>query len=387
LDFVAVLYQGMRIWAMSIETIIPPVDSEFSPPPKMIPSSRRRRRLGKRLQSFRLIMDLLPDAIFLIGCKSKKIIDANQAACGLLGYSKPTLAGSASSGSMPDVPWAILETRSGFTQANSALPVVICTILRRKDGYELPVQWTGMIVPSKTEPIWIVIALQVPLGNSGNPRLAGAEDPRTITPGSFKSHEDTVSAGVWNLYNADDWGSLSLTPPGHDSLTGLPDRRYFSIRLDRAFKRALRHEHYAFAVLFIDLDRFKNVNDTLGHLAGDRILCKIAWRLVECIRPGDMVARHGGDEFTVFIDRLHDKKTAINVARRISDRLKAPVIFDGQEISLAGSIGIAFSWHNYKRPEDILNDADRAMYRAKANGNSSYEIVHGHAVDSPHKPC
>jgi diguanylate cyclase (GGDEF)-like protein/PAS domain S-box-containing protein len=365
----------MRIWAMSIETIIPPVNSEFCPPVKIIPSSRRQRRLGRRLQSFRLIMDLLPDAIFLIGCNSKKIIDANQAACSLLGYSKPTLAGSVSAGIMPDVPWKFLESRSGFNQANSALPVVLCTILRRKDGYELPVQWTGMIVPAKTEPLWIVIALQVPLGSSRKPRLAGAEDPRTITLGSLKSHEETVSTRVWNLYNADDWGSLSLTPPGHDSLTGLPDRRYFSIRLNRAFKRALRQEHYAFAVLFIDLDRFKNVNDTFGHLAGDRILCKIAWRLVECIRPGDMVARHGGDEFAVFIDRLQDKKTAINVARRISERLKAPVIFEGREISLAGSIGIAFSWQNYTRPEDILNDADRAMYRAKAKGNSSYEIV------------
>jgi diguanylate cyclase (GGDEF)-like protein/PAS domain S-box-containing protein len=371
---------------MSIEAIIPPVNSEFCHPVKMIPTSRRQRRLGKRLQSFRLVMDLLPDAIFLIGCNSKKILDANQAACSLLGYSKRELAGSDSAGIMPDVPWTILKTRSGFNQHNLASPVVICTILRRKDGYGLPTQWTGMIVPTKTEPLWIVIALQVPLGDSGKPRLAGAEDPRTITLESLKSHEDTVSARVWNMYNADDWASLSLTPPGHDSLTGLPDSRLFFIRLDRAFKRVLLQEHYAFAVLFIDLDRFKNVNDTFGHLAGDRILCKVAWRLVECIRPGDMVARHGGDEFTVFIDCLQDKITAINVARRISNRLKASVTFEGREISLAGSIGIAFSWQNYMRPEDILNDADRAMYRAKAKGNSSYEIVYGHAVNSPHKP-
>jgi len=371
---------------MSIETIIPPVNSEFSPPVKRIPNFRRQRRLGKRLHSFRLIMDLLPDAIFLIGCNSKKIIDANQAACGLLGYSKQELAGSDSAGIMPDVPWNILETRSGFNKDNLASPVVICTSLRGKDGYELPTQWKGMIVSAKREPLWIVIALQVSSGDSGKPHLADAEDRRTITLGSIKSHAETVSADVWNLYNAGDWASLSLTPPGHDSLTGLPDRRLFFICLDRAFKRALRQENYGFAVLFIDLDGFKNVNDTFGHLAGDHILCQVAWRLVECIRPGDMVARHGGDEFTVFIDRLQDKSTALNVARRISDRLKAPVTFEGRELSLAGSIGIAFSWQNYTRPEDMLNDADRAMYRAKAKGNSSYEIVYGQAINSPHKP-
>jgi diguanylate cyclase (GGDEF)-like protein len=99
-----------------------------------------------------------------------------------------------------------------------------------------------------------------------------------------------------------------------------------------------------------------------------------------------MVARHGGDEFTVFIDRLQDKRTALNVARRISDRLKATLTFEGRELSLAGSIGIAFSWQNYTRPEDMLNNADRAMYRAKAKGNSSYEIVYGHAINSPYKP-
>ena len=371
---------------MSIKTIMPPFSSEFYAPPKLIPNSRRRRRLGKRLRSFRLVMDLLPDAIFLIGCNSKKVIDANQAACSLLGYSKSELAGSDSAGIMPDVPWTTLETRSGFNQHNLISPVVICTILRGKDGYELPIQWTGMIVPAKSEPHWIIIALPVPLGDSGKPPFVAVEDRRTIGLGSLKSDEDTMSAGVWNLYNADDWASLSLAPPGHDSLTGLPDRRLFFIRLDRAFKMALLQEHYAFAVLFIDLDRFKNVNDTFGHLAGDRILCKVAWRLVECIRPGDMVARHGGDEFTVFIDRLQDKRTALNVARRISERLKTPVTIEGREISLSGSIGIAFSWQNYTRAEDILDDADRAMYRAKAKGNSGYEIVDLCDINSPHKP-
>jgi diguanylate cyclase (GGDEF)-like protein/PAS domain S-box-containing protein len=371
---------------MSIETILPPIKSEFSPPIKKIQSSRRQRRLGKHLQSFRLVMDLLPDATLLIARHSKKVMDANQSACSLLGYSKEELAGSDSASIMPDVPWTILETRSGLNQDNIASPIVISTILRKKDGNELPAQWTGIIVSGKTEPLWIVIAMQVPLGSSGKPHSASADDLRAIAIGSPNPHADALSTDIWDLYNAGDWASLSLTPPGHDFLTGLPDRRLFSIRLNRAFKKALRQEHYAFAVLFIDLDRFKYINDTFGHLAGDRILCEVAWRLVECIRPGDMAARHGGDEFTVFIDHLQDENTAINVARRISDRLKTPVAFEGRELSLAGSIGIAFSWQNYTRPEDMLNDADRAMYRAKAKGNSGYEIVSGHAVNSLHKP-
>jgi diguanylate cyclase (GGDEF)-like protein/PAS domain S-box-containing protein len=370
---------------MSIETILPLVNGEFSSPVKRKPNCRRQRRLGKRLQSFRLVMDLLPDAIFLIGCNSKKIIDANYAACSLLGYSKHQLAGTDSAGVMPNIFWTNLESNLGSNQDNLASHVVICTILRASDGRELPIKWTGMIVHAKRESLWIVVAMQVPLGGGNNPHLSGAKDRPTITLGSPDSHENNVFADAWNLHNSDDWDSPSLTPPGHDCLTGLPDRRLFFIRLDRAFKRALQQEHYAFAVFFIDLDRFKNINDSYGHLAGDRILCNVAWRLLECIRPGDMVARHGGDEFTVFIDWLQDANTALNVAQRISERLKTPVAFEGQQLSLSGSIGIAFSWQNYTRPEDILNEADLAMYRAKTKGNTSYEIGYGHAVDSSHK--
>ena len=330
-------------------------------------------------------MDLLPDAIFLIGCDSKKIIDANQAACSSVGYSKPELTGCDAARILPDIPWINSDAHSRSNHDNAA-PVVICTMLRNKDGREIPVQWTGLIVPAKAEPIWMAVVLPVPRGDRKEPDLPCVNDPGVQTADILNPHGETMSTSVLDLYSDDDLSRLSLAPPGHDSLTGLPDRRIFSIRLDRALKKALQQEQYSFAVLFIDLDKFKSVNDIFGHMAGDHILCKVAWRLVECIRPGDMVARHGGDEFTVFIDRLQDKHTALRVARRISQRLKATITLEGRDISLAGSIGIAFSWQNYTRPEDMLNDADRAMYRAKAKGKSGYEIVSGHAVDYHRKP-
>lgn len=160
----------------------------------------------------------------------------------------------------------------------------------------------------------------------------------------------------------------------HDSLTDLPNRTLFMDRLRRAVRRTNRREDYMFAVLFLDLDRFKVVNDSLGHVIGDQLLIAIAQRLEACLRPGDMVARLGGDEFAVLLDDIGDASDAIRIADRIQKTLTASFNLHGREVFTSASIGIASSVTGYNRPEDILRDADIAMYRAKARGKARYEV-------------
>ena len=160
----------------------------------------------------------------------------------------------------------------------------------------------------------------------------------------------------------------------HDSLTGLPNRALFSERLDHLLARSARRADYLFAVLFLDLDRFKIVNDSLGHLKGDQFLITIAQRLEACVRPGDTVARLGGDEFTVLLEDLNHPADARRVADRIQEALAAPVVLDGVDVYTSASIGIALSSDEYERSEHYLRDADAAMYYAKSLGRSRYEM-------------
>jgi diguanylate cyclase (GGDEF)-like protein/PAS domain S-box-containing protein len=171
----------------------------------------------------------------------------------------------------------------------------------------------------------------------------------------------------------------------HDALTGLPNRTLLSDRLSLALARAKRNKEYQFAVLFVDLDRFKLVNDTLGHTLGDQLLVELGRRLELCMRKADTVARIGGDEFGMMLDGIKDPYDAIYVAERIQEELLQPFHLNGHEFLTTTSIGIAFSQTGYGGPEDILRDADIAMYRAKANGKARYEVfdvaMHSHAVE------
>jgi len=171
----------------------------------------------------------------------------------------------------------------------------------------------------------------------------------------------------------------------HDPLTGLPNRVLFFERIHSCIKRAKRLPHYLYAVLFLDLDRFKVVNDGLGHDVGDRLLAEIATRVRRCLRPGDSVARLGGDEFSILLDDIRGTRDAVRVARRVQQQLSAAVVIDGHEIYTAASIGIALGGPEYRRPDEILRDADAAMYRAKERGKGRYEIfdrhIHEEAMD------
>ncbi len=160
----------------------------------------------------------------------------------------------------------------------------------------------------------------------------------------------------------------------HDALTGLPNRVLFTDHLQLALDQGRRNPEHLFAVLFVDLDRFKNINDSLGHAAGDRLIQTVARRLERCIRPADTAARFGGDEFAVLLNGIFEINDAIRVAERIESELKQSFDLDGHEVFTTASIGIALSTTGYKNPDDILRDADTAMYRAKANGKARYEV-------------
>ncbi|MBW4494030.1 MAG: EAL domain-containing protein [Oscillatoria princeps RMCB-10] len=172
----------------------------------------------------------------------------------------------------------------------------------------------------------------------------------------------------------------------HDGLTGTPNRNKFIHQLSQTVERAKQRQDDLFAVLFLDLDRFKVVNDSLGHSKGDQFLVAVARRLQACLRPGDLVARLGGDEFTILLSAISEIADATGFAERIQLELMQPVNLSGHEVFTTASIGIAIGayrrapshsepvGHPYEQPEDILRDADLAMYRAKALGKARHVV-------------
>lgn len=160
----------------------------------------------------------------------------------------------------------------------------------------------------------------------------------------------------------------------HDQLTGLPNRALFLDRVGGALARAQRDPDKQFAVLFFDLDRFKVINDTLGHAVGDQVLASVAERLSRCVRPGDTVARLGGDEFAVLLDDITGRTAATEFANRIIETLARPFLVADNEVYTTASIGIASNRTGYTLAEDMLRDADTAMYRAKHLGKARHQV-------------
>ncbi|MDA0180563.1 EAL domain-containing protein [Solirubrobacter phytolaccae] len=160
----------------------------------------------------------------------------------------------------------------------------------------------------------------------------------------------------------------------HDNLTGLPNRVLFLDRLDQSIRRAQRrHPATCAAVLFLDLDRFKVINDSLGHACGDELLQKVARRLEAALRPNDTVARLSGDEFTLLLDDVSDPREATVIAERVLQSLKLPFVIGGRELFIDSSIGIALATAK-SAPEEVMRDADVAMYRAKADGKGRHAV-------------
>lgn len=180
------------------------------------------------------------------------------------------------------------------------------------------------------------------------------------------AHEDITSARL----AAEHMRHIAL----HDPLTGLPNRALFHDHLRHAIARTRRHVGQCFAVLFLDLDRFKLINDSLGHLAGDLLLHGIARRLESCLRPSDIAARMGGDEFTILLDDINGVRDATLIADRLLRSLRAPFSIQNREIVPAVSIGLVLNKNRYEHPDELLRDADIALQRAKALGKDRYEV-------------
>ncbi len=199
-----------------------------------------------------------------------------------------------------------------------------------------------------------------------------------LSRGMAARHEDgtvyRVAGSIIDITDSKGAEQQLLHNAFHDVLTGLPNRALFMDRLKRSLNRAKYRPDYLFAALFLDLDRFKVINDSLGHQVGDELLVGIARRLEKSMRPGDMIARLGGDEFAVIIDNLKNTDDAIQAADRLHQEMTVPYLLSGREVYASASIGVALSQSHHETAQDFLRAADTAMYHAKSRGRGCVEL-------------
>jgi diguanylate cyclase (GGDEF)-like protein len=167
----------------------------------------------------------------------------------------------------------------------------------------------------------------------------------------------------------------------HDGITGLPNRTLFMDRLKHALDYTKRHEDFSFSVIFLDIDHFKEVNDGLGHPIGDQVLGEVAQRMLACLRTSDTIARLAGDEYIILLEDIHGTEDVVQVIGRIQESLKEPLLLEGHLVSITASFGIVANGNSYSQAEDILRDADIAMYQAKAAGKARFVIFDPHMRD------
>ena len=221
------------------------------------------------------------------------------------------------------------------------------------------------VLKKKEDYLWVLSrGLAVKNTNGSNIRMAGS-----LT--DISNRKKTEEQLIQNAF--------------YDTLTGLPNRALFMDRLQMALGHNKRNKDHLFAILFLDLDRFKNINDSFGHLIGDELLVLVARRLRSHIRPDDTIARFGGDEFIVLLENIKEVSDATKIAERINNVLTEPFDLMHHELYVGITIGIAVSTPEYQQPEEILRDADTAMYHAKLLGKACYLVfdksMHVNALD------
>ena len=311
-------------------------------------TERRRADAAMRENEYKLrtLLKSMREGIMQVD-QADNIIFLNDCFCDMVGYSSEELMETDWRNLLFDDEGALL-----VKQANE----------RRKrnvsDSYELCLR------KKSGEPLWVIV---------GGAPILDSEGIVTGSMGVFTDITKRKKAEQQLLYDA-----------FHDGLTGLANRALFIDHLQKTIERTKRDQNELFAVLFLDFDRFKVINDSLGHAEGDSLLKQIARRLESTLRTGDVVARLGGDEFTILLNKLAEPSVASRVAERIQESLQNPFQIGGGAIGISASIGIALNTTAHASADDMLRDADIAMYRAKARGKAQHQVfdpaMHEHAA-------
>lgn len=309
------------------------------------------RKLGEQAlaqseEKYRTLVDTNQDGVFL--SQNGSLVYANQTLSRMLGFNSGDIVGK------PMLDLIAGESHEFAEQLAADLP---------DENGGAPQEVQLLHRDSKTR---VTVSMSIGRINwHGEPAITGTV--RNVT-----EHKKAEQELVYSAY--------------HDALTGLPNRSFFLERLTRAIERSGKRGSDRFAVLFLDLDRFKLINDSLGHTFGDRLLVAIAKRLRTCLRPSDLIARHGGDEFTILVENIQGLDEATAVADRAHEELARAFTVEGHDVFSTASIGIVIGAPHYQHPDEVLRDADTAMYRAKAAGKSGYVVfddaMHEHVKEN-----
>ena len=299
-----------------------------------------RKRMEEILREseykLRTLIESMQEGLLQVS-KSEVIEFVNDRFCEMIGYRREELLG---------------KTTYEILLGESEQEIIDSAKLQRLKG--VSGQYEMRLKKKNGEDLWVIIGGAPVVGADG--RVAGSIGIHTDITERKRAEEQLLHDAL------------------HDGLTGLPNRALFMEHLRMTMERGKRQSGKIFAVLFLDFDRFKIINDSLGHTEGDNLLKQIAARLESSLRSSDLVARFGGDEFTILLNEIHDESDALRITERILEDLKIPFDLSGREVFVSASIGIALSLIGYSQAEEMLRDADIAMYRAKSKGKARYQL-------------